>query len=152
MDSDSDEICFETTPPEIKKAATNACNNLLPEKSRTKYETTYKKFMDWREQNGSGSFSENTIMAYFARISNDIKPSTLWSVYSMLRSTLSVKHNVDISEYHKLRIFLKRQSTGFKSKKSKTLTPKEINDFIKNAPDEKYLFNKVSTSKFFLNM
>ncbi|KAJ8914288.1 hypothetical protein NQ315_011023, partial [Exocentrus adspersus] len=37
-----------------------------------------------------------------------------------------------------------RKSDGFKSKKSKILTSKNINDFLEHAPDDKYLFMKVA--------
>ena len=54
-----------------------------------------------------------------------------------------MNHNVNIATYSKLIILLKRKSDGFRSKKSKVLTAKNINDFLENAPDSQYLFIKV---------
>jgi hypothetical protein len=65
--------------------------------------------------------------------------------YSMLKSTLECKKNVDIAKYHKLRILLKRQSKGYKAKKSKVLSEQQIEKFIVNAPDNTFLSTKVST-------
>ena len=45
MDSDSDLEVL--TPPEMMKVAKNIEFNLLPEKSRMKYEGNYKRFMDY---------------------------------------------------------------------------------------------------------
>lgn len=134
---------FESTPPDILAQATNASNNLLPEKSKTKYEIVYKKFMDWRTENNIHSFSENVLMAYFGKIAIQFKPSSLWSIYSMLRSVISIKNDVNIANYPKLRAYLKRQSDGFKSKKSKTFSAQDINKFLVEASDTEFLFMKV---------
>lgn len=62
----------------------------------------------------------------------------------MLRTTISINHdNINIANYPKLLAVLKNKSDGFKSKKSKTLKTKEINDFLQLAPDNKYLLMKV---------
>jgi hypothetical protein len=65
--------------------------------------------------------------------------SGLWSQYSFLKSTLSIHNNINIETYPKLRAFLKRKSEGYQATKSKTFTPKEIDEFLSNAPDEMYL-------------
>lgn len=142
MDSES-EISEAGTPPSVIEAANSASNDILPDKSRERYEFVYKKFMDWRNGNQINSFSENVLLAYVGKLSKDLKPSTVWSMYSMLRSTINIKHNVDISQYAKLKAFLKRKSTGFKSKKAKVLTSQQIQTFIHDAPDVKFLFTKV---------
>lgn len=145
MDSGNSDT--ENTPPEIIETATNACLNLLPQKSRQKYEICYKRFMEWRQKHKVNSFSENVAVAYFEELSKTLKSPTLWSHYSMLRSTI----NVDLSKYLKLRAFLKRRSDGYTAKKSKTLTSQEINVFIKEAPDNKFLLTKVNNNTRYFN-
>lgn len=141
MASDSEEdMC---TPPEISEKAKTATNDLLPEKSRERYELVYQRFMDWRLKNNVKSLSENVMLAYFDELSKQMKPSSLWAMYSMLRATVNIRHNTNISSYAKLLALLKRKSDGFRSKKSKTLTPEEINQFLKNAPDSEHLLSKV---------
>lgn len=76
-----------------------------------------------------------------------MKSSTLWANYSMLKATLSIRHNVDISKYLKLRALLKRQADGYKLKKSKILTKEQINKFIQEAPDKECLMIKVPKSQ-----
>lgn len=140
MSSESDN---EGTPPEIVQEAANSLAELVPRKSKERYETCYGKFMEWRASKSIKSFSENVLLAYFGKLSENYKPSSLWSIFSMLRSLLNLKHNIDVSRYNKLRAFLKRKSTGFQSKKSCTLTPREISTFLTTAPDKVFLLEKV---------
>ncbi|CAK1577852.1 unnamed protein product [Parnassius mnemosyne] len=62
----------------------------------------------------------------------------------MIKSMLKIRNNVDISEYPKLNAFLKRQSDGFTTKKSKILTSNEVERFLSEAPDNCYLAKKVA--------
>lgn len=128
---------------DILEAANNAFSNLIPAKSKHVYEFTYKKFMDWRTTKRSKSFSEEVLGAYFAELAKEKKPTTLWAQYSMLRTTLLVKNDVDISKYFKLRSFLKRTADGYSPKKSKTFTKEEIAKFIAEASDHVHLLTKV---------
>lgn len=138
---DSDfEIC---TPEEIIEKANAATLNLLPEKSKEAYLKEYRKFMEWREKNGVHSFTERVMLAFFEESTKKFKISTLWSSYSKLKATLRVNHDVDINKYNKLTAYLKRQTVGYKPKKSRTFSRNEINEFLLNAPDEKYLMFKV---------
>lgn len=145
FDDSEEEFLPPGTPPEIVEAASNVALNLLPPKSREKYEFAYKRFMDFRRGKNTESCSENVVITYFADLAVKLKASTLWSNYSMLKSTLMCKENVDITKYHKLRAFLKRQSDGYKAKKSKVLNKLQIQEFISKAPDETFLVTKVSS-------
>lgn len=147
MSSDSENEVL--TPPNITQIAENASSSLLPVKSRERYELAYQKFMEWRLKNNIQSFSENVMLAYFQELSEKMKPSSLWAFYSMLRTTININNNVNIATYSKLIILLKRKSDGFKSKKSKVLTAKNINDFLENAPDSQYLLMKVRNFKIY---
>lgn len=146
--SDSDSEEFNCIPPEIEindEAGKAASSNLLPPKSKAQYERAYQLFMDWRQKTHTDSFSENVLLTYFQNLSASMKPSSLWAIYSMLRTTINMRQNINIAEYNKLRAFLKRFSNGYKPKTSKVLTPEQIRDFLSTAPDEKYLFTKVSS-------
>lgn len=131
------------TPPEIMEAANSASMNLLPAKSREKYENAYKRLMDFRQSKKTESFSENVVLAYFAELATTLKSSTLWSHYSMLRSTLLVKENVNLASYKKLNAFLKRKSDAYQPKKSRILTKEQVDQFIVEAPDASFLTTKV---------
>lgn len=144
-DSDSELEEFSATPPEVAEIAKQASLNLLPEKSREKYEQEFRLFMEWCQNKKVNSITENVVLAYFSEKSKVLKSSTLWSKYSMLRATLAVKRNVEI-KYPKLIAFLKRQSAGYRAKKSQTLTRDDINKFLLEAPDETYLMMKVQNT------
>ncbi|KAK5643338.1 hypothetical protein RI129_007183 [Pyrocoelia pectoralis] len=64
-------------------------------------------------------------------------------MYSILRATISIKHNVDIKNFSNLIAFLKRQGEGYRSKKSKVLTKEDFNNFLLQADDQMYLALKV---------
>lgn len=85
------------------------------------------------------------LLAYFLERSQTLNsPSSLWCEYSMLRTTISINDNEDISKYLKLHAFLKRKNDGYQQKKSNIFTREEINRFLTDAPDENYLLIKVS--------
>lgn len=142
MESDSE---FECTPPEIKEKATGVSLNLLPETSRYRYETTYQKFQGWKARNNVKSSSENVLLVYFEELSRKYKASTLWSIFSMLKATIKIKHNINITDYMKLQSFLKRKSEKYTPKKSKILTEEDFSKFLNTAPDQQYLLIKVRT-------
>lgn len=76
--------------------------------------------------------------------SKSLKASTLWSLYSMVKSTVQINDNVDISKYAKLIAFLKRQNDGYEAKKSTILTMDNIIKFFSDAPDDTFLLIKVA--------
>ena len=59
----------------------------------------------------------------------------------MLKSTLRLKKNIDVGNYHKLIMYIKRQSEGHVPKKSKIL---EKGQFIIEAPNDVFLMAKVN--------
>lgn len=141
--SESDIDC-ENTPPDITQHANSILENLLPEKSKNEYEKYYKIFMDWKQTQKTDSFSENVLIAFFGDLSQKWKSSTLWKTYSILKATIGIKHDIDISRYTKLKAFLKRRSDSYIAKKSKVFTTENVQQFLKNAPDFQYLATKVS--------
>ena len=132
------------TPPTIEERAAKATNSLLPAKSGKIYEQTYLQFMEWRAKNSVNTFSENVLLVYFDDLSKKLKSPSLWKHYSMVKSTLYLKHGVDISKYFKLHTFLKRKGEGYQPKKANTFSTDEIKKFIGDAPDIKYLLCKVA--------
>lgn len=145
-DSDGEEetIC---TPPDIIETANEAAADLLPEKSKKVYEICYRRFTDWCDTKFVKNVTENVLLAYLKEKSEILKPSTLWSEYSMLKATLIINKHVDIRKFTKLIPFLKKKSVGFRPKKSKIFTRQEFDKFLVEAPDNKYLMMKVTHTK-----
>ena len=135
--AESDSEGIECTPPEIRETAQAVTLNLLPEKSKKNYELVYASFMDCRTKKKSNSSSENNLLAYFMELSEKYKSSSLWTTYSMLKSTLNIHHNINIETYSKLRFFLKRQSDEYKAKKAAVFTPDQVHQFRNEAPNDK---------------
>lgn len=61
----------------------------------------------------------------------------------MLKSTLLIKHNIQIKDYTKLIAFIKDKNATYEPKTSKIFTREEFLNFLASAPDDKYLMWKV---------
>lgn len=117
----------------------------IPEKSRKRYETAYREFMDWRRLKKFNSFSENVLLAYFADFLEESKsPSSLYRDYCILKTMLYINHNITIGDYSQLRTFANSKYKSHQAKKAKPFTSLEINRFITEAPDSRYLVVKVN--------
>ena len=127
---------ISSTPPEIMQIAKEDTLELLPQKSREVYECAYNRFIQWCTEMNVKTYTESVLLAYFV---TTIKSSTLWSMYSMLRSTLNLKNGINISSYSKLKAYLKKQNVGYKPKKSRVLTKEQMDQFLNSARDLQYL-------------
>ena len=131
------------TSPETLTAGAAATDSSLPVKSRERYMTAYAKFTEWQKSMKTNSLSEDVLLAYLKKLAEQYQPSTLWSQYSMLKSVLAEK-KVNIDSYTTLTVFLRKQSKGFQSVKTKFFEAKEIEKFLAEAPDDQWLATKVS--------
>ena len=141
--SDSEDETYETTPPELRDAAKEVARDVLPTKSRSKYEDAYKNFIEWQKINKAIT-SENCLLVYFKKLMERYKPSTVWSLYSMVKSSIKLNENIDISVDHKLSATLKNNAIRYECKKSKLFTGEQIKIFLNEAPDFVHLANKVN--------
>lgn len=140
-----DMLEINCTPPEMREAAEQLNDELLPQKSKSVYLKTYETFKHWCVSKGAGGISENVLLAYFNEYANDKKASTLWAHYSMLKATIKLKENIDISKFFKLIGYLKRQNKNYTPKKSSVFSKEDITKFLTHAADDLYLAIKVST-------
>lgn len=134
---------FQNTPPEVMEMAQAATSTLIPEKSRKQYELVYKRFNDWCVLKIVKNLTENVFLAYFSERAKHIKPSSLWSEYSMVKALLIAEKDIDLKQFSKLTAYMKRQSVGYHSKKSKVFSKDEIYKFVNEAPNDRYLMMKV---------
>jgi site-specific recombinase XerD len=61
----------------------------------------------------------------------------------MVKSTIQINENMDISQYKKVIAFLKRQNDTYQPKKSKVLTMDHVTKFLIEAADDTFLLMKV---------
>lgn len=130
-------------PKDIEEDARAACCNLLPRKSKQVYDKELDHFEQWKKQRQVIGVSEEIVLAYFHNYKKSLAPSSMWTKYSMLKSTLKIYKNVDISKYGKLISYLKIESRGHKPKKSKVFERNHMERFLNEAPDSQYLMMKV---------
>lgn len=143
-DKHSSDEEMQYTLPKLEDVSEDTIDDLLPTKSRKLYESTYDAFVQWKRFHKTKLTSESVVMAYFKELSEKYKSSTLWSIYSMLKATLRTKEKIDISNYHSFKAFMKETSSGFISKKSNVFSSENIEKFLSEAPNDKYLATKVS--------
>ena len=79
----------------------------------------YDNFKTWCKLNNVQKSSENVLLAHFSEKSKVYKSSTLWSHFSMLKSTLSAKDNVNIGKYSRLISFWSVKMMGLEVKNQK---------------------------------
>ncbi|KAJ3646202.1 hypothetical protein Zmor_023798 [Zophobas morio] len=89
----------EGIPFDVSEAAAAASNDLLSCKSKDGYERAFQIFEDWRREKKLSTFTEEVFVAYFAEKASLQKPSSLWSMYSMLKSVFLLKQNLDIDKF-----------------------------------------------------
>lgn len=121
--------------------------NFLPEKSKHLYEKAYGEFTSWCNEQEVKDYSETLLLQYFSNIAKNGLIGSLWPKYSMLKSTLKLKNNIDISKFNNLIKFIKSQQEGYTPKKSKVLEKHHVEKFISDAPDNIFLMTKVTTEK-----
>lgn len=141
---DNEDSLLPTSPDFEQQTQGDLNLRLLPE-SKEKYLATYKKFMAWREEKDE-PISEDTLLIYFTELSTKLGATSLWSVYSMLKSVIRVNDNIDISTYKELTAFIKRQSDGYRPKKASAFNDEQIQKFLTVAANSEFLVAKVSIS------
>lgn len=136
--SSSDDEDLEYDIPDAKT------NYVLPVGSQLQYNRAYQQFQSWNKSNGWSPISEDTFLKYFQELAKRSKPSSLFANYSMLKATFRTNDDIDIGKYSKLLEFLKEKNSGYKPLRSKVFTDEEIEKFINEAPDDRWLDVKVS--------
>lgn len=127
---------------DVRALAANARESLLPTKSKSVYENMYAMYRKWCIMKNISKTSEDSILAYFNSELECYKSSTLWSKYSMLRSTINIKEGVDISKFPSVILYLKRKAEGHRPKKSNTLSKENVEQFLTAADEKEHLLNK----------
>lgn len=87
-----------TVPADILNEANAATFHMLPEKSKGRYLNEMEKFRQWMRSKNVQVVTEVVMVAYFNGLIKKYAPPSLWSTYSMLRSTLFIFEKVDISK------------------------------------------------------
>lgn len=82
----------------------------LPQKLKNNFVTMYNSFKLWRKENlQAPTFCENVILKYFNFLSVNSSASTLSSQFLMLKTTIMTFHNIDISNYYRVKLLIKNK-------------------------------------------
>ncbi|XP_015117359.1 uncharacterized protein LOC107041359 [Diachasma alloeum] len=147
-----------TIPQDVLDQVRKAESILIPQGSKPIYDRAYHKFQAFVKEKRIKTVNETVLLGYFnlLRRPNEIDPcqkdkpgiapSSLWAIYSMLKSTLLAYDKIYISDFHTLLSFLSantKQSDHIK-KKAKIFTEEELARFLETAPDKDWLAVKVA--------
>lgn len=145
MSSEDEDMEYSPDPDTSEQGNKDVSTIVLPTISKAKYDRVYEEFQKWNKLKGATPVSENVLMKYFSELAEKKRPTTLLAYYSMIKATLRLNDNMDIASWSKLVDFLKGKMSGYQPNKSKLFTDEEIEKFINKAPDDKWLYAKVST-------
>uniref|UniRef100_A0ABD2WHR4 Uncharacterized protein n=1 Tax=Trichogramma kaykai TaxID=54128 RepID=A0ABD2WHR4_9HYME len=122
----------------------------LPKKSSERYLLVYDAYKDWQKEHAKSlsNSEEKNLIVYFSELKLKLKPTTLWSIWSMLKKTLATRDDVNINNFITLKSLIKNNSKGLlnllrEPTKSAVLKWDEIKKFMDEAPDFVYLGTKV---------
>lgn len=143
LSMDEDEI--DENFDDIAKTIIKEVN--LPKKSADRYLLVYETYKKWKIENShllsAQGNEENNLLIYFHKMKEKFQPSTLWSVYSMLKTTLYSEENIQIKDFVHLNSLIKKNSKGYRPKQSLAFVWEHIIKFMNDAPDIAYLAMKV---------
>ncbi|KAJ8674247.1 hypothetical protein QAD02_005509 [Eretmocerus hayati] len=117
----------------------------LPIRSKKHYTQRYNKYKKWCSDNKIPHFiNEDVMLLYMDHLHKVDKftSSTLWAVYSMLKSCINAYDNVDITNYAAVRKYIKQKHRGHKPKKATTFTVEQVHRFITCAEEPEHLLTK----------
>ncbi|PSN54679.1 hypothetical protein C0J52_01066 [Blattella germanica] len=106
MEKVLDDLCSDG---EIEEAWKTGCDELIPKKSKQRYEFAYAPLCNWLKEHDV-DINENNILAYFVlRNSKLTSPGSLWSEFSILKTMLKLNNGIDIGSFTKILCFLKKK-------------------------------------------
>ncbi|KAJ8668560.1 hypothetical protein QAD02_010223 [Eretmocerus hayati] len=117
----------------------------LPLLSKKLYTQRYNKYKKWCVDNKIPTYiNEDVMLMYMDYLFTKEKfiSSTLWAVYSMIKSCINAYDSVDISNYSAVRRYIKTKHTGHKPKKAKTFSIENVHKFISTAEEPEHLLTK----------
>lgn len=133
---------------DIHKEAEDVLRNLGPKVSNDQYEKGFDKFWEWRTKRGVDENelpNEDQIIVFIKNRQElyNYKPSSIKPMISMLKSQILKRFGFDISNYHKLKLYVKELSEGYETTKAEVFSEAEWAKFITEAPDREHLLHKV---------
>lgn len=125
---------------DVKKMATALLDDLLPDRSKPRYEKASKEFQEWMASENISEITEEVILVYLSEKSKTIAPTGLQSLFCMLKAT---HRHIKFGSFLDVKAFLKKKAVGYRPKKSKIFGIDQCTTFIREADDKCHLLYKV---------
>ena len=84
------------------------------------------------------------MLVYFNTVASKYAPTSQWLMYSMLKSVIKIRENIDISKFFMVNATMKKVAQYYVPKKAEIFTQEEVMMFLEEASDDFYLVHKVS--------
>lgn len=132
-------------PSSIVEAAAAARKDLIPDKSKERYELAYNSFLNWMAKEGvpHGNYSEIVLLAYMKGLADRYSISTVWASFSMIKAVIKLRNGTDIGKYASVTAFLKGRTKGYSPKQARVFREEEVERFLEAASDSEWLDVKV---------
>lgn len=141
--SDEEELDSGTlrlTPPLMVELAETACRELLiPKRSSTTYQKYYDHLISWAKskQVPEGYLSESVLISYFAQISKEFAPSTLFTRMSAIKKVMK-SQRIPLSFEH-VEDMLKLMIKNHSPKKSRILPREAFLNYLRQESNDPYV-------------
>ena len=112
--------------------------------SKDVYLRHYLEYREFLKNHKTESISESTLLAYLQHLMETKSVTSCWTIYSCLKKMIRVNDGIDISRWPLLTDVLKTKSTTHKKKKAHVFKREEIDRFLKDAPDDQFLEDKLA--------
>ncbi|HEY0749590.1 MAG TPA: tyrosine-type recombinase/integrase [Chitinophagaceae bacterium] len=132
------------TPPELRRIAESVRLESVPMKSREIYLKHYLDFRKYLKDHNTETISENTLLAYMRHLLETKIVSTCWTIYSCLKKMIRVNDGINISQWPMVTDVLKTKAATHLKKKAKIFKREEVDRFLKDAPNDQYLEDKLA--------
>ena len=122
------------TPPQIRDAAEETKRNLIPTKSKKKYEGKYLTYKLWEEQNLVKKCQKTSFLLILVRYRKQRNSLRYGKFFPCWNLPMMSQKTWKLVFLQKLFLSWKK---GFQSKKTEVFTAAEIKEFLEKAPDDR---------------
>jgi hypothetical protein len=134
-------IPIETPPPsnstdiiQIPTNTPNVSNIVLSAQAHTTQKAMDRAVQSFTSFNVSGEISEDTVLSWLVSCSTKYTPTSLWTMFSLLKKYLLWQKKVDLGKAPNIQQFLKTLNKTHKKKKAPAFTREQIYEYLDNIP------------------
>ena len=121
--------------------------NINSLKSKTRYDDQWEDFLNFCNLEEKQKPEDENFILYFNHLKTEkeFASSSLWAKYSMMNYKMQAIHRIKLQSYPRLTALMKSFGQGYVRKAAGVFTSQEIENFIKEAPDnDEFIYMKTA--------